>query len=254
MVDAVTVGRRERKKAATRAGILEAATTLFLARGFDAVTVREIADAADVSPKTVFTHFPHKEALVFSDEGERHERLIAAVSGRVAGTSISDALKAHYLAEIAELHSEPYRQILALMGDTPALIDYAEKMWLRHEDALVAVITEEFGLVEPSEEIRFYVRFALQIQLVAIREPDPAAAIDAGFRLLDTGWAPYGAGAGAEEPSAAAQPSGAGRASRGEPGTDDAGGAGGVGDAGDAGDAVPSTPPPPPPGARNPRT
>ncbi|MER6511213.1 helix-turn-helix domain-containing protein [Nonomuraea sp. NPDC001636] len=191
MADAATAGRRERKKAATRAAILEAATTLFLARGFDAVTVREIADAADVSPKTVFTHFPHKEALVFSDEGERHERLIAAVSGRMAGTSISDALKAHYLSEIAALKSEPQSQILALMEETPALVDYAEKMWLRHEDALVAAITEEFGLEEPSEEIRFYVRFALQIQLMAIREPDPAAAIDAGFHLLDKGWAPY---------------------------------------------------------------
>ncbi|MCQ8836541.1 TetR/AcrR family transcriptional regulator [Streptomyces malaysiensis] len=192
MVDGAAVGRRERKKAATRAAILEAATTLFLARGFDAVTVREIADEADVSPKTVFTHFPHKEALVFSDEGERHERLIAAVSGRLPGTTISDALKAHYLSEIAELQSEPQRQILALMEDTPALIDYAEKMWLRHEDALVAAITEELGLEEPSDEIRLYVRFALQIQLVATREADPAPTIDAGFRLLDKGWASYG--------------------------------------------------------------
>ncbi|ATL88402.1 TetR family transcriptional regulator [Streptomyces malaysiensis subsp. malaysiensis] len=192
MVDGAAVGRRERKKAATRAAILEAATTLFLARGFDAVTVREIADEADVSPKTVFTHFPHKEALVFSDEGERHERLIAAVSGRLPGTTISDALKAHYLSEIAELQSEPQRQILALMEDTPALIDYAEKMWLRHEDALVAAITEELGLEEPSGEIRLYVRFALQIQLVAVREADPAPTIDAGFRLLDKGWASYG--------------------------------------------------------------
>ncbi|PNG90038.1 TetR/AcrR family transcriptional regulator [Streptomyces malaysiensis] len=192
MVDGVAVGRRERKKAATRAAILEAATTLFLARGFDAVTVREIADEADVSPKTVFTHFPHKEALVFSDEGERHERLIAAVSGRLPGTTISDALKAHYHSEIAELQSEPQRQILALMEDTPALIDYAEKMWLRHEEALVAAITEELGLEEPSDEIRLYVRFALQIQLVAVREADPAPTIDAGFRLLDKGWASYG--------------------------------------------------------------
>ena len=192
MADAATAGRRERKKAATRATILEAATDLFLARGFESVTVREIADAADVSPKTVFTHFPHKEALLFSDEGERHERLIAAVRDRPAGTSISDALKAHYLAEIAALTTEPQSRILALMEDTPALVDYAEKMWLRHEDALVSTITEEFGLKEPSEEIRFYTRFALQIQLMAVREPDPAAAIDTGFRLLDKGWAPYG--------------------------------------------------------------
>ncbi|MBA5220757.1 TetR/AcrR family transcriptional regulator [Streptomyces griseoaurantiacus] len=194
MVDEEPLGRRERKKAATRATILEAATALFLERGFDAVTVREIADRADVTPKTVFTYFPQKEALVFADEKERHDRLVAAVRDRPSGVSVSDALKAHYLAEIAELRTEPQSRILALMDGTPALIDYAEKMWLRHEDALIATLTEEFGLAEPSEEIRFYVRFALQIQLIAVREPDPEAYVEAGFRFLDRGWAHYGEG------------------------------------------------------------
>jgi AcrR family transcriptional regulator len=191
MVDGTALGRRERKKAATRAAILDAATALFLERGFDGVSVREIADKADVSPKTVFTHFPQKEALVFSDEDERHEGLVVAVSGRAPGTTISDALKAHYLSEIAAMKSEPQRQILTLMEETPALVDYAEKMWFRHEDALVAAITEELGLTQPSDEVRFYVRFALHIQLSAIREADPEPTIDAGFRLLDEGWARY---------------------------------------------------------------
>lgn len=191
MVDGTAMGRRERKKAATRAAILDAATALFLERGFDGVSVREIADKADVSPKTVFTHFPQKEALVFSDEDERHERLVAAVSGRPPGTTISDALKAHYLSEIAAMRSGPQRQILTLMEETPALIDYAEKMWFRHEDALAAAIAKELGLAEPNDEIRFYVRFALQIQLSAINAADPEATIDAGFRLLDEGWARY---------------------------------------------------------------
>ncbi|HEY0186422.1 MAG TPA: helix-turn-helix domain-containing protein [Cellulomonas sp.] len=183
------VGRRERKKAATRTSILDAAMPLFLQRGFDAVTVREIAEAADVTPKTVFAHFPQKEALLFSDEDERHERLVAAVRDRAPGTAISAALTAHYLAEIAAMATEPQSTVLALMEQTPSLVDYAEKMWFRHEDALVAAITTERGLVEPSDEIRFYVRFALDIQLAATRGPDPAATIDAGFRLLDDGWA-----------------------------------------------------------------
>lgn len=191
MVDGPAVGRRERKKAATRAAIVDAATTLFLERGFDAVTVREIADEADVSPKTVFTHFPQKEALVFSDEAERHDRLVAAVADRKPGTTISEALKAHYLAEIAAMKSGPQRRILTLMEDTPALVAYAERMWFRHEDALTAAITKEFGLSEPSDEVRFYVRFALHIQLIATREADPAPTINAGFRLLDEGWTHY---------------------------------------------------------------
>jgi AcrR family transcriptional regulator len=188
MNDVHQAGRRERKKAATRASIVEAAQELFLERGFDAVSVREIADKADVSPTTVFAHFPQKESLAFGDEDERHEQLVAAVSGRPPGTSISDALRTHYLSEIAALESEPQRQILALMQETPALVEYAERMWLHHEDALVAAITEEFGLAKPTDEIRFYVRFALQIQLVATREADPESTIDAGFRLLDEGW------------------------------------------------------------------
>ncbi|MGH8876835.1 MAG: TetR/AcrR family transcriptional regulator [Stackebrandtia sp.] len=191
MADGTAVGRRERKKAATRAAILDAATTLFLERGFDGVSVREIADTADVSPKTVFTHFPQKEALVFHDEDERHERLVIAVSGRATGYSISDALKAHYLGEITAMRSEPQRQILTLMEDTPALVDYAEKMWFRHEGALVAAITREFGLADPTDGIRFYVRFALHIQLSATHESDPESTIDAGFRLLDAGWDAY---------------------------------------------------------------
>ncbi len=191
MAEGPVSGRRERKKAMTRAAILDAALPLFLERGFDAVTVREIADQADVTPKTVFSHFPQKEALLFSDEDERHERLAAAVRDRKPGTTISSALKTHYLAEIAAMSAEPYRGVLALMEATPSLVDYAEKMWLRHEDYLVEVITTEFGLTRPSDQIRFYVRFALQIQLVASHDADPEAAIDSGFGLLEAGWAQY---------------------------------------------------------------
>jgi AcrR family transcriptional regulator len=185
------VGRRERKKAATRASILQASYQLFLERGFDAVSVREIADRADVSPTTVFTHFPQKEALAFGDEDERHDRLVAAIRDRPPGSSISSALKAHYLAEIAALAAEPQRSLLDLMRRTPALVEYAERMWFRHEDVLIATIANEFGLAEPSDEIRFYVRFALQIQLNASRDSNPESVIDAGFRLLDKGWMRY---------------------------------------------------------------
>jgi hypothetical protein len=59
------------------------------------------------------------------------------------------------------------------------------------ENALVAVITKELGFTEPSDKVRFYVRFALHIQLSATREADPEPTIDAGFRLLDAGWAHY---------------------------------------------------------------
>lgn len=191
MTDTDKPGRRERKKAATRASIVEAAHELFLERGFDAVSVREIADRADVSPTTVFTHFPQKEGLAFGDETERHEKLATAIRDRAPRTSISAALKAHYLSEIAGFASGAQSRMLALMEQTPSLIEYAERMWFRHEDVLIAAITEELGLAEPSDEIRFYVKFALQIQLTATRSADPDSAIDAGFRLIDEGWERY---------------------------------------------------------------
>lgn len=191
MTESPALGRRERKKAATRATILDAAISLFLERGFDAVTVREIADKADVTPRTVFMHFPQKEALLFGDEDEQHERLAGAVRDRAPGTTVSAALKRHYLAEIEKMSSERHRRLLAVMEQAPSVVDYAEKMWVRHEDALIAEITRELGLDQPSDEVRLYVRFALQIQLVARPAPDPEATIDAGFRLLDEGWNRY---------------------------------------------------------------
>jgi AcrR family transcriptional regulator len=183
-------GRRERKKAATRASILQAAHELFLERGFDAVSVREIADRADVSPTTVFAHFPQKEALLFFEEDGQRERLVAAVRERPEGLSISDALKAHYRAEFVAMWAGEQgalrRRIMSLMEDTPALQDYASRMWLRHEDALAAAIAEDLGRAEPSDDIRIYARFALQIQLLVTSDTDPM--LDAGFRILDHGW------------------------------------------------------------------
>jgi hypothetical protein len=63
-------------------------------------------------------------------------------------------------------------------------------MWLRHEDALAEAIADELGLAEPVAEIRVYSRFVLQMQLLVNDSDDPLGLLDAGFRLLDGGWAP----------------------------------------------------------------
>jgi AcrR family transcriptional regulator len=72
-------GLRERKKAEMRQAISDVATRLFEARGFEAVTVAEIAAAADVSAKTVFNYFPAKEDLFFDAEDAVRDALVAAV-------------------------------------------------------------------------------------------------------------------------------------------------------------------------------
>jgi AcrR family transcriptional regulator len=74
--------RRSRKRLATRQGISDAATLLFMERGFDHVTVDEIADAADVGRMTVFNHFPRKEDMFFDRDEEGREILREALRQR----------------------------------------------------------------------------------------------------------------------------------------------------------------------------
>jgi AcrR family transcriptional regulator len=71
--------RRSRKRLATRQSISNAATLLFFERGFDHVTVDEIADAADVGRMTVFNHFPRKEDMFFDRDEEGREILREAL-------------------------------------------------------------------------------------------------------------------------------------------------------------------------------
>ena len=191
MAEEPVIGRRERKKAATRQAISDTATEMFLERGFDNVSIREIAERADVSPTTVFAHFPQKEALVFDEDEEQRERLVEVVRSRPAGTTITDALRSYYaksIRESREEHGDVMRRFMEFLNSTPALSDYATRMWTRHEHTLAGVIAEDFGLAEPSPEIRAYARFALQIQVLAFGEPNAEEMLDAAFRILDGGW------------------------------------------------------------------
>ena len=188
------IGRRERKKAATRKNISDVATTLFLERGFDNVSIREVADAADVSPTTVFAHFSQKEALVFDEDDEQRDRLVAAVRNRPAGVTINRALHDFYAEEIDvnfEEHGDQVaRRFMNFLNETPALRDYASKMWLRHEDALAAAIADELGLSVPTAEIQVYSRFVLQMQILVSESDEQRATVAAGFDILENGWSP----------------------------------------------------------------
>lgn len=188
------LGRRERKKAATRKAISDVATKLFLERGFDNVSIREVADAADVSPTTVFAHFAQKEALVFDEDDEQRDRLVTAVRHRPTGVTVNRALYDFYAAEIilnvAEHGDEVARAFMSFLNETPALREYAARMWLRHEDALAEAIADELGLSVPTPEIRVYARFVLQMQTLVSESDDPEATLEAGFAILESGWSP----------------------------------------------------------------
>src|ERR1700761_2798286 len=144
-------GGRERKKAATRQAIADAALRLFLERGYDEVSIRDIADAADVSTTTLFKHFPGKEALVFDQDGDREAELAAAVRDRPAGQGILDALRRHVLDTYLPVAAHPQAAgFTRLVESTPALRAYAERMWTRHAGSLSAAIAAETG-AEPGD-------------------------------------------------------------------------------------------------------
>src|SRR2546421_9384380 len=84
-------GLRERKKQQTRQLIADTARRLFAERSFDAVTVAEVARAADVSEATVFNYFPTKEDLFYSGLESFEEELLAAIRERKTGESVLGA-------------------------------------------------------------------------------------------------------------------------------------------------------------------
>src|SRR5262249_17453796 len=99
MYNAVSVeGLRERKKRQTRDAIAAAALALFRERGFDAVTVADVARAADVSEKTVFNHFPAKEDLVFAHSEDRLDARAEAIRLRPPGVPLIRVFEAETMA------------------------------------------------------------------------------------------------------------------------------------------------------------
>ena len=101
-----TPDRRSRKRIATRQKISDVATGLFLQRGFDQVTVDEIAEAADVSRMTVFNHFSRKEDMFFDLDDEGREDLMAALQKKGNSTSPIEAVRLFAHWAIAE--QRPY--------------------------------------------------------------------------------------------------------------------------------------------------
>jgi AcrR family transcriptional regulator len=94
MVEVPTEGLRARKKRAAREAIAATARRLFAERGFDAVTVAEVAAAAGMSEKTVFNYFPTKEDLAFAGREQGIAQVVTAIAERPPGSSVLDVFRA----------------------------------------------------------------------------------------------------------------------------------------------------------------
>lgn len=100
------LSRRSRKRLGTRHAISNAATRLFAERGFDQVTIEEIAEAADVGRMTVFNHFRRKEDMFFDLDQEWRDDLLIALVERPAGVSPIKAFRS--FAHKAVQQNKPY--------------------------------------------------------------------------------------------------------------------------------------------------
>jgi AcrR family transcriptional regulator len=144
-------GLRERKKEQTRQLIAATARRLFAERGFDGVTVAEIARAADVAEKTVFNYFPTKEDLFYSRLEAFEEELLEAVRGRAPGESVIAAFRTFIMRQRGVFNlgddeaSEQLRTITRVITESPALLAREREVLGRYTEALAALIAEETG-------------------------------------------------------------------------------------------------------------
>lgn len=187
-----TSGRRERKKAQTRQSIADAAMRLFLQRGFDAVTVAEIAEAADVAVSTLFKHFPTKEALVFSRDDAIASGLVRAVTDRPAGTPVLHAIRDGLAATPDGGPAGPPPEFVALVDRTPALQAHVDQAWARFADVLADALAAEAGPTVTELDVRALARYIVLAPSIARHAPDPAAAIARIFERLERGWGELG--------------------------------------------------------------
>jgi AcrR family transcriptional regulator len=146
-------GLRERKKRQTREDIAAAAMALFTERGFDAVTVAEVARAADVSEKTVFNYFPAKEDLIVHRGKELTQALIDAVRETTPGGSVITPFRRMTEALLDAVECEPVEAIVAV----PRLVMGSHTLrqrlflgWEQEAAALTPVIAAHVGL-EPDD-------------------------------------------------------------------------------------------------------
>jgi AcrR family transcriptional regulator len=196
----VPVGLRESKKQQTREAIAGTAMGLFATRGFDHVTVAEVAAAAGVSEKTVFNYFPTKEDLFFDEVPAREAALLAVIRGRARGESILAALRRLQVAECPRLCGPGFATFARIIEESQALQAKELEVMARFVHVLTEAIRAELGVDERDARIAagllvsvHWQHFrAARKQALAGRQGPAAvrrlrADLDRAYRLLEHG-------------------------------------------------------------------
>src|SRR5439155_7891645 len=148
-------GLRERHRKRTAADLEAAALDLFCQRGFDAVTIDDIAAAADVSRRTFFRYFSSKEDVILSDHPKRLDELHAALDCRPANEPPLAALR-HAIMSLADTYEEQREHMLrrfTLVSTTPALEARSLCLQRNWETAVTEMLAARMG-VDPAKDLR----------------------------------------------------------------------------------------------------
>ena len=148
MPGAQSEGLRARKKRVAREAIAATARRLFAERGFERVTVAEIAEAADVTEKTVFNHFPTKVDLAFAGREEGIARLVAALTERPPGASVLAVFRALTTSVIDTFVAHGDEDLLTvarIIRHSPTLQERLAVGWESGAAAVTAAIAETSG-------------------------------------------------------------------------------------------------------------
>ncbi|MGY0024944.1 TetR/AcrR family transcriptional regulator [Streptomyces sp. cg35] len=137
---ASTPGLRERKKQRTRQTLSETAIRLFLEKGYDKVSVAEVAAAAEVSKPTLFRYFPAKEDLVLDRFADHEDEAARVVAGRADGEPALGALRRHFLAGLER------RDPVTGLCDHPAVLAYQRLLY-----GTPSLVARLYGYQERSE-------------------------------------------------------------------------------------------------------
>jgi AcrR family transcriptional regulator len=141
------LGRRERKKLQTRAALRDAAVRLFTERGFDATTVEDITEAADVAPRTFFLHFASKEDVLLGDATELARGLVSALAARPEDEPVFAAVRAAVMSGVAAREADREALVLRvrLMEEAPSLMARNLEQYAEIARALAREIARRTG-------------------------------------------------------------------------------------------------------------
>jgi AcrR family transcriptional regulator len=161
------VGLREDKKAQARQTISNVATALFLKKGFDKVSVADVAIAANVSKMTVFNYFPRKEDLLMDRGDEARELVRSAILERGKGQSCVDGYFELAQRLVAEAHpfakwTPATEHFFGTIRDSPSLVARGRELRELMEADLAAVLVE--AAATPVDDATAYV---LAVSMVA---------------------------------------------------------------------------------------